>query len=130
MVRPMSIENRGIRILAALVSGLFWLPLGVILSGVVRGFDLRHMKFDALYSLWLTCPAGLPLFLSCWLIRRKGYQRTAWFLFAILALPTVLGVLFGGLLGPIAIFVYPAIISVPAWGSYGWIHFVKARQRR
>ena len=105
------------------IVALLWLPLGLILSALLRGFG-----FDAglgvppiasllapLRSLIVVAPAGLPLALACRRLRRLGYVRTTWVAAAVLAPATVAASLVAGLLGPLAIATYAVILSLPVW---------------
>ena len=107
------IERRALFILLSLV----WLPAGIIVTSALRDAPWPPPIF-AWLSLVVVAPFGLPLALACRGVRRRGYPRTAWATFAVLALLTAVATLFAGLLGPIAIAVYAAVISGPAWILY------------
>ncbi len=70
---------------------------------------------QALLSLLVVAPAGLPLALACRRLHRKGYRVTAWVAMAVLAVATVAATLIAGLLGPAAIIIYALVISLPVW---------------
>ena len=100
------------------IVALLWLPVGIVLSGLLRGFG-----FDAEPGMWprmalsliVVAPAGLPLALACRQLRRLGYVRATWIAAAVLAPATVAASLLAGLLGPLAIAVYAVILSLPVW---------------
>ena len=66
-------------------------------------------------SLVFVAPCGLPLALGCRRLWRLGYRRSAWSAGTGLGTVTVAASLFAGLLGPLAIAVYAAVISLPVW---------------
>ena len=66
-------------------------------------------------SLVLVAPCGLPLALACRRVWRLGYRRSAWAAGIGLGAVTVAASLVAGLLGPIAIAVYAAALSLPVW---------------
>ena len=57
----------------------------------------------------------LPLALGCRRVWRLGYRRGAWWAGTGLGAVTVASSLLAGLLGPLAIAVYAAVISLPVW---------------
>ena len=107
---------------------LAWLPAGVVIVSVARsgpGFQtLEQMPMVfmaapmALLSLIPVAPCGLPLALAWRQIQRLGHPRAAWAAAVVLAPLTAFASLFAGLLGPVAIAVYAAVLSVPAWIVY------------
>lgn len=103
------------------VLSVAWLPAGIVAVSLGRGVtppitpETLFMLPTALMSLAITAPCGLPLALAFRKIWRTGSTRTAWISFAILAPLTSFAALFAGLLGPIAIAIYAAVLSVPAW---------------
>ena len=106
------------------VLSLAWLPAGILVASLSRGMappitpETLFMLPMALMSLAITAPCGLPLALAFRKIWRMGSTRAAWTTFAILAPLTSFAALFAGLLGPIAIAIYAAVLSVPAWIVY------------
>ena len=66
-------------------------------------------------SLVFVAPCGLPLALGCRRVWRLGYRRAAWAAGIGLGAVTVAAFLVAGLLGPIAIAVYAAVLSLPVW---------------
>ena len=66
-------------------------------------------------SLVFVAPCGLPLVLGCRRVWRLGYRRAAWAAGIGLGAVTVAASLVAGLLGPIAIAVYAAVLSLPVW---------------
>ncbi len=105
------------------IAALLWLPVGLILSALLRGFgfgsgpDVPAMAslLAPLLSLVVVAPAGLPLALACRQLRRLGYVRATWVAAAVLAPATVAAALVAGLLGPLAIAFYAVILSLPVW---------------
>ena len=100
------------------IVALLWLPVGLILSGLLRGFGFPPgpgMWPRMALSLIVVAPAGLPLALACRQLRRLGYVRATWIAAAVLAPATVAASLLAGLLGPLAIAVYAVILSLPVW---------------
>ena len=99
------------------IAALLWLPAGLILSALLRGFDGGPgVPLPALLlSLIVVAPAGLPLALACRQLRRLGYVRTTWAAAAVLAPATVAAALVAGLLGPLAIAIYAMVLSLPVW---------------
>ena len=99
---------------------LAWLPVGIIVASAVRDMPWPPLLPPSYVWLWLVvvAPFGLPLPLACRWTRRLGYPRTAWAAFAVLAPLTAAAALFAGVLGPIEMAVYAAVISAPAWILY------------
>ena len=93
---------------------LLWLPAGVVASALIRGMGVPPEP-QALLSLLVVAPAGLPLALACRRLHRKGFRITAWVAMAVLAVATVAATLVAGLLGPAAIVIYALLVSLPAW---------------
>lgn len=106
---------------------LLWLPMTVLFSTMVRGFAIPPDP-RILLSLWPTIFAGLPLAAACWLIYRDGNGRAATITCLLVGILTVLAAIVGGLFGPIGIFAYCAVASVPAW--LVWAAFLIARRIR
>ncbi len=105
-----------------IVAALLWLPIGVAATAPLRGFRFGvesepwpMMLFMMVSSLVVVAPAGLPLALACRQLWRLGRRRVAWVAFAVLAIATVAATLLAGLLGPLAIYVYAAVLSAPVW---------------
>ena len=100
------------------IVALLWLPVGLVLSGLLRGFGFPAgpgMWPRMALSLIVVAPAGLPLALACRQLRRLGYVRATWIAAAVLAPATVAASLLAGLLGPLAIVIYAVILSLPVW---------------
>ena len=100
------------------IVALLWLPVGLVLSGLLRGFGFPAgpgMWPRMALSLIVVAPAGLPLTLACRQLRRLGYVRATWIAAAVLAPATVAASLLAGLLGPLAIAVYAVVLSLPIW---------------
>ena len=115
---------------------LLWLPVGVVASAVARMgpgvvFDIPAAELPmAAASLAVVAPCGLPLALGCRKLWHLGRRRTASVTGGVLGFVTVAATVFAGLLGPIAIVVYAAVLSLPVWllvwlldssGSFGAI---------
>ena len=64
---------------------------------------------------------GLPLAVGCRRLWRAGYRRAAWWVGIGLGAVTVAASLLAGLLGPLAIAVYAAVISLPVWIVSWWL---------
>ena len=99
---------------------LLWLPAGLILQAAFRfGGSGEPLMLPTLLaaagSLVLVAPCGLPLALACRRLWRLGYPRAAWGWGMGLGVVTVLATLVAGLLGPVAIIVYAAVLSLPVW---------------
>ena len=110
-------RRRGVFVVLALA----WLPLSILVISLLRGLPFASEPtalFSALPSLLVTAPFGLPLALACRLIH--GLQRPcmAWIAFAALAPITAAASMVAGLLGPIGIAIYAAVLSLPAWLLY------------
>ena len=104
---------------------LLWLPAGVVATAMVRflpetgspeaaGMRLQMLPMSA-GSLVFVAPCGLPLALGCRRVWRLGYRRAAWAAGIGLGAVTVAASLVAGLLGPIAIAVHAAVLSLPVW---------------
>ena len=105
---------------------LLWLPGGFVATAVIRFGWLADSATglptlaEAMPSLALVAPFGLPLALACRALWRLGRRRAAWAAGIGLGPLTVAAGLFAGLLGPLAIAVYAAALSLPAWIAW-WI---------
>ena len=112
-----------------------WFPLAVVAQALVRfGFNPGPvppmpgpMMAAAIVPLFLfTWPAGIPLTLAV----RRLYPRSqaaAYGCAAVLGPLTTLAATVGGLLGPIAVWIYAAVLSLPAWLVL-WV--LSSRRRR
>ncbi|MCY4003830.1 MAG: hypothetical protein OXF33_09025 [Rhodospirillales bacterium] len=107
----------GRRILGFAAASLLWLPAGIVVLTLARGFALPPDAGSWLL-LAVTAPCGLPLALAWLALRRAGWKRTAWMVVAVLGPLSVPGALAGGLLGPQGIAGYTAVLSLPAWIAY------------
>ena len=52
---------------------------------------------------------------------RLGYRRAAWMAGIGLGAVTVAASLVAGLLGPLAIAIYAAVLSLPVWVAWWWL---------
>ena len=110
---------------------LLWLPVGVVATAVVRfGAGSGPAAEPAMWlatvpmiagSLVPVAPCGLPLALGCRRLWRLGYRHGAWMAGIGLGAATVAASLVAGLLGPVAITVYAAVLSVPVWIAWYWL---------
>ena len=107
---------------------LLWLPAGVVATAMVRflpetgspeaaGMRLQMLPMSA-GSLVFVAPCGLPLALGCRRVWRLGFRRAAWAAGIGLGAVTVAASLVAGLLGPLAIAVYAAALSLPVWMAW------------
>lgn len=120
------IGRRGFWLLA-----LLWLPAGVMVAAAMRFVTQGEPADDP--GMWLAmapmmvgslvpvAPCGLPLALGCRQVWRLGYRRGAWLAGVGLAMVTVAASLVAGLLGPMAIAVYAAVLSLPMWIAWWWL---------
>ena len=110
---------------------LLWLPAGLVLQAAVRfggeadgagaaGMWLMTMLM-AISSLIFVAPCGLPLALGCRRLWRLGHPRAAWGWGIGLGALTVATSVLAGLLGPVEIAVYAAVLSVPVWIAWYWL---------
>lgn len=100
------------------LAALLWLPAGLILQAAFRfgSMQLHPAELVPIAASVLVCaPLGLPLPLACRWLWRKGYPRAAWVSVAVLAPLSVVAALFAGLLGPVAIAIGTAVLSLPVW---------------
>ena len=110
---------------------LLWLPAGVVAvaagrfagdGGSAAELAMRLLMVPVMVvSLVPVAPCGLPLALGCRRLWRLGYRRTAWTVGIGLGAATVVASLVAGLLGPVAIAVYAAVLSVPVWIAWYWL---------
>lgn len=105
-----------------IVAALLWLPIGVAITAPLRGLRLGTdagpwpmTVFMMVSSLVVVAPAGLPLALACRRLWRLGRPGAAWAAFAVPGPATVAASLLAGLLGPLAIAIYAAVLSGPVW---------------
>ncbi len=105
---------------------LLWLPAGTVAQAALR-FGPSAVAFadsgEALGSLAIAVPCGLPLALGCRRLRRLGYRRGAWTAGIVLGALTVWATVVAGLLGPVAIAVSAAVLSLPAWAAWRWLAY-------
>ena len=72
-------------------------------------------------ALALVAPCGLPLALGCRRVWRLGYRRRAGWTWIALGAVTVAASVVAGLLGPAAIALYAAVLSLPVWAACWWL---------
>ena len=110
-----------------------WLPFAVAAQAMVRfGFGAvmeptpAPVMVAAVATLFVfTWPAGIPLTVAV----RRLYclsRPTAYACVAVLGPLTTAAATVGGLLGPLAVWIYAAVLSLPAWLAY----WVLERRRR
>ena len=108
---------------------LLWLPAGVVAQAALRfgpsagRFADSGEALAALGSLAVAVPCGVPLALGCRRLRRLGYWRGAWMAGIVLGTLTVWATVVAGLLGPVAIAVGAAVLSLPAWAAWRWLAY-------
>ena len=99
-----------------------WLPLAVAAQAMVRfgfGAGLEPTPWPitaaAVGTLFVfTWPAGIPLTLAVRRLHARS-PRAACACAAVLGPLTTAAATVGGLLGPIAVWIYAAVLSLPAW---------------
>ena len=97
-----------------------WLPLAVAARAVVRfgpgavlePTPLMAMAVGTLFVF--TWPAGIPLTAAVRRLHARS-PRAAYACAAVLGPLTTAAATIGGLLGPIAVWLYALVLSVPAW---------------
>ncbi|MCY3845463.1 MAG: hypothetical protein OXH69_18215 [Acidobacteria bacterium] len=97
-----------------------WLPLAVAAQAVVRfgpgavlePTPLMAMAVGTLFVF--TWPAGIPLTAAVRRLHARS-PRAAYACAAVLGPLTTAAATIGGLLGPIAVWLYALVLSVPAW---------------
>lgn len=111
------------------LGSLLWLPAGIVVMSLFR--NPRFLQEPELspvtalmmaMSLIVVAPCGLPLTLGCRLLWRQGYSYAAWCAMAVLGPVTVGASFLAGLLGPVAIALYAAVLSLPVWIAAGVVH--------
>ena len=104
-----------------------WLPLGMVVLTALRlafdpGFAAGPAALMALpamvMGLAFTWPAGIPLTLALERLYPRS-QPLALVCAAVLCPLSVAAVTIGGLFGPIGIWAYAGIVSLPAWLALG-----------
>ena len=110
---------------------LLWLPAGVMASAAVRFMpDATASAVSGMWPVTLLMSAGslvfvahcgLPLALGCRRLWRLGFHRAAWMAGIGLGGVTVAASLVAGLLGPLAIAIYAAVLSLPVWVAWWWL---------
>ncbi len=117
------------RLAAGGAFALLWLPAGLAGQAVARGV-VPAMDADALRSLAVAAPCGLPLALAVFALRRAGRRGAALVAFALLAPASVFAVLAAGLLGPAAMALGGILLSVPAWIAWALPRLAAGRAGR
>lgn len=113
-----------------------WLPIGVVLLAVIRfGFGpvspegLVPMLFSLpamVIGLAFAWPGGIPLTLA--LQRLHAHSRPATIACGAVLCPLTVGAAtIGGLFGPLGIWIYAGVVSLPAWLV---LWFLQRRARR
>ena len=113
-----------------------WLPLGMVALAVLRlafdpGFAAVPAAIMALpamaMGLALTWPAGIPLTLALERLHPRS-RPLAVACAAVLCPLSVAAVTIGGLFGPIGIWAYAGIVSLPAWLALGLLVGLERRR--
>lgn len=115
-----------------------WLPIGMVVLGLLRlAFDpgmapgpAAVMALPAMVvGLAFTWPAGIPLTLALERLHPRS-RPLALACAAVLCPLSVAAVTIGGLFGPIGIWAYAGIVSLPAWLVLGLLAgFARPRAR-
>ena len=102
---------------------LLWLPAGVVAQAAARFGPGSVVAVPASEAGFLVPLAvcGLPLALGCRRLWRLGYRRGAWLAGTGLGVVTVAASVTMGLLGPAAIAVSAAVLSLPVWIAWLWL---------
>lgn len=112
-----------------------WLPLAVVAQAFLRfGFSAMPappmpgpMMAQAIVPLFVFAwPAGIPLTMAVRRLHRRD-RVAAYGCAAVLGSLTTYAATAGGLLGPAAVWIYAAILSLPAWFVL-WL--LKRQERR
>ncbi len=102
-----------------------WLPIAVVILTALRfvvfqeerGFnEFNLLGFIAQIAVLFlfAWPSGIPLTLALRKLHRRA-RNTSFFLAIIFVPLSAYAVIIGGLFGPIGIFAYAAVASVPTW---------------
>lgn len=93
-----------------------WLPAGVVLLALLRfgPAPLLSASPAALVGLVAAWPGGLPLTLVLQRLHARS-RPAALACGAILGPLAVFGATVGGLFGPLGIWIYAGVVSLPAW---------------
>ena len=117
-----------------LSGGLFaltWLPAGFyIASAVATGEMSWPADSDAWLHLAVLAPGGLPLALACGRLRRRGHGDAALAALGVLVPVTAAGSVEVNLFGLLAVIIYAALVSLPAWLLYACLRFHRRAVRR
>ena len=116
--------------LAGAALGLVWLPAGCCLAFLAAGGQSEQLGPVISPGLVLLVPAGLLLALPVAALRRRGRAGTAWWLAAVLAPLTVAGCAQAAMLGPFAVVICAATVSLPAWTAVVFLHRRAGRGNR
>lgn len=125
--------HRRSRIALFLIGALTWLPIALILQSLVRfgpEFFRQPMIGEMILSTIAPAPFGLPLALACACLWWHGRRMTATLCFAILAFPSVVGIVVGGLLGLPGMALISLLLSLPAWAIFAGSLFLSKRRAR
>lgn len=116
-----------------------WLPIGMVVlallrfafdPGIARGPEAVMALPAMVMGLAITWPAGIPLTLALERLQPRS-QALALVCGAVLCPLSVVAVTVGGLFGPIGVWAYAGIVSLPAWLALGLlVGFVRLRARR
>lgn len=99
---------------------LLWLPMSIVLFSLYRfGWSvLFNAPAEAKYgaTMMMLCSlSGLFLAIGCRKLWEQGYPKLVIVNAAVLGPVSMFGILFAGLLGPLVMLLYAAILSLPVW---------------
>ena len=109
-----------------------WLPFAVLALSILRfgvdgwiSFEDLPDRLSHLLRLFIwTWPSGLPLTIVIQKIYRRN--KPAAYVTGIILIPvSALFATTGGLFGPIGVFLYSAVASIPAWITLGLMALIK-----
>ncbi len=114
----MSQSNSSIRKVLFWAIAFLWLPAGIFLTALIRfGLSVFEEKGgDGHIFLMIVCAvSGLFLALACRKLWHQDRKISIYACMLILGPLSIFGVLIAGLLGPLMMLLYAAVISLPAW---------------
>ena len=106
-----------------------WLPITVIILTALRfgilqewqgfgAFNILEFVVQIAMLFLFAWPSGIPLTLAIQKLHRRA-RNTSFFLAIIFVPLSAYAVIIGGLFGPIGMFAYAAVASVPTWMILG-----------
>lgn len=114
-----------------------WLPISVLVVALVRfGFDSGVNGNNPLFAIVhliglfvFVWPSGMFLTIAIQKILRRS-KITAILAAILLAPITVWAATIGGLFGPIGIFAYTAVVSLPAWITLSILYLIQRKKNQ